>query len=307
MKILIYSPVHLDAETFEVTSSTWRNQEVEAGAVTLCVHDEGFDEGTSRLIRRMPDAHILQSDDEGGKVDYRDQWTHRWSSQQVDRVIKMKNEVLSYFREEEYDFLLLVDSDLCLHPRLLDHLVSLDLDVVCEVFWTRFRPLEPYLPNVWDYHEHTYSSPESIYRLKEPGLYVVGGMGACTLIKRAVVLSGVTFNRVHGVSYWSEDPHFCIRLASHDYTLHVDTSFPAFHVYRRGMLEEAQKWVDSGCPQDYFRNLWLNEDWEKEVASHLSSLIGQRGMMDHLVRRWSQVRIAVRRKILIEGLRSKFL
>lgn len=67
----------------------------------------------------------------------------------------------------------------------------------------------------------------------------MGGLGACTLIRRSVLEAGVNFDRIPNVSFWGEDRHFCIRAQAYGFQLFVDTHYPAYHIYRLSDLPGA--------------------------------------------------------------------
>ncbi len=179
--------------------------------------------------------------------------THHWSEDLVWKVARLKNNIINYALEQQYDYLFLIDSDILLHPDTLHHLVSLKKDIVSEVFWTRWQPDYPELPQVWLYdtytmYEHAINEPltqeeivtrqnEFISKLRIPGVYPVGGLGACTLISRNALKKGVNFSRISNITFWGEDRHFCVRAAAYDLGLWVDTHYPAYHIYRKSLLE----------------------------------------------------------------------
>lgn len=178
--------------------------------------------------------------------------THHWREDLIWKVASFKNELIKLALEEEYDYLFLVDSDLYLHPWTIRHLASLGKDVVSEVFWTRWTPDLPPLPQVWVsdqyrlYHVHrdeVLSNEEQNIRtanfidmLSRPGTYKVGGLGACTLISRKALSMGVSFSEIYNLSYTGEDRHFCIRAAALGLELYADTHYPPYHIYRESEL-----------------------------------------------------------------------
>ncbi|ASA26581.1 hypothetical protein B9T62_33555 [Paenibacillus donghaensis] len=159
----------------------------------------------------------------------------------------------------EYDYLFLIDSDLILHPDTLKHLISTDKDIISEVFWTQWQPGTLHQPQVWMHDEYNQwellpgeqLKPEEINRrfheflakLKEPGIYEVGGLGACTLISRKAILTGASYHQVKNISYWGEDRHFCIRAAALGIPLFVDTHYPALHLYRDSDLGKVADFI----------------------------------------------------------------
>lgn len=199
---------------------------------------------------------------------------HNWHSGLVSRVAAIKDEALRLMLETDADAVFLVDADVILHPDTVRHLLGLNLPVVSEVFWSQW-PKYPdvYLPQVWDVHPYSFHSPESVLQLREPGCYKVGGLGACTLIRReALEMFGDSdrwFAPFPGLGEWGEDRHFCTRASAAGISLHADTALPAFHVYRAEQLDEARGWFAAGCPADYFRSVWLAGDWSQKVRRAL--------------------------------------
>ncbi|CEJ06096.1 Glycosyl transferase, group 2 protein [Acididesulfobacillus acetoxydans] len=178
-----------------------------------------------------------------------DEETHHWRRDLIRKVAHYKDFLIDLAVREAYDHLFLVDSDLYLHPQTLRHLVSLGKNIVSEVFWTRWQPDMPPLPQVWVSDEYTLykSTPgegvlsqEEITRrtgrfislLSRPGTYKVGGLGACTLISREALSRGVSFRQIYNLSFLGEDRHFCVRAAALGLELYADTHFPPFHFYR---------------------------------------------------------------------------
>jgi len=74
-------------------------------------------------------------------------------------------------------------------------------------------------------------------QLKVPGVYTVGGLGACTLISKRAIQAGVNFKEIYNISFMGEDRHFCIRAVALGFELFVDTHYPAFHIYRLSDLD----------------------------------------------------------------------
>lgn len=184
--------------------------------------------------------------------------THIWEEKLIWKVAGFKNIMINLARKSGYDYLFLVDSDIVLHPQTLVHLTGLNKDIVAEIFWTKWEPDFPELPQVWlrdqyDLYEgaaeEKLSQNEVIQRvqlflnkLKAPGVYRVGGLGACTLISRKAIKAGVNFNQIYNVSFIGEDRHFCIRAAALGLELFVDTNYPAFHIYRLADLDRLEEY-----------------------------------------------------------------
>ena len=74
------------------------------------------------------------------------------------------------------------------------------------------------------------------HQYTNPGTYEVGGLGACTLISNKALKAGVNFSRMHNLTFWGEDRHFCLRAVSLGFPLYADTRYPAYHIYRESAL-----------------------------------------------------------------------
>ena len=184
---------------------------------------------------------------------------HDWPEALVQRVARIKDGIIEEALAGDYDHLLLVVADLVLRPPTLRHLLGLGVPVVSEVFWTRWNPLGPELPNVWVTDHYTLYRAERGERLsraeedararhflgslRQPGLFPVGGLGACTLIQRRVLEAGVRFALLPNLTWWGEDRHFCIRAAAHGFDLWADTHHPPLHLYRETDLRLLPGWA----------------------------------------------------------------
>jgi glycosyltransferase involved in cell wall biosynthesis len=178
--------------------------------------------------------------------------THFWKEDTVWKVAGFKDRIIEKARDEGYDYLFLIDSDIVLHPDTIDQLLSDKKDIVSNIFWTRFTPQQGILPQVWvkDFYtlwegqenevltqaEIQQRTNAFLDRLKTPGVYEVGGLGACTLISKHALSKGVTFKRLKNLTFWGEDRHFCVRAVALGLSLFVDTHLPACHIYRDSLL-----------------------------------------------------------------------
>ncbi len=175
--------------------------------------------------------------------------THFWNDALVNRVADMKNSLIARAVDGGFDYLFLIDSDLLVEPGLLNHLASLGKDIVSEIFWTAWQPDTMPMPNAWLFDKYDMAHPsldaasryaasiEFMDRLREPGVYEVGGLGACTLISIGALKKGVNFSPIKNLSLWGEDRWFCVRAAVLGLPLFIDTRFPATHLYRESDVE----------------------------------------------------------------------
>lgn len=169
--------------------------------------------------------------------------THQWHESIVWKVASYKNKIIEYSIANDYDFLFLVDSDLVLHPDTIQHLINQNKNIISEIYWTKWNINDSSdLPQVWlsdkyTLHNDQISETEFINQLRIPGVYEVGGLGACTLISKYALNMGVNFSKIHNLTIWGEDRHFCIRAVCLGLKLWVDTTYPAFHIYRDADLQ----------------------------------------------------------------------
>lgn len=178
--------------------------------------------------------------------------SHNWSQDRIWKVGAYKDRIIERARLESFDYLFFVDSDLLLHPQTVTCLVETGKEIVAEVFWTKWEESAVEQPQVWvsDFYiqyekeineklsqEEEYIRTFNFFnKLRNPGVYEVGGLGACTLITMSAIEKGVSFRRIKNVSFWGEDRHFCIRANALGIDLFVDTHYPAFHVFRDSQL-----------------------------------------------------------------------
>lgn len=201
-------------------------------------------------------------------IGYQYNGNHNWNNSLIERITFFKNHIMKAALDGDYTHLFLVDSDLILHPETLKRLLSLQCDIVSNIFWTKFSNWGNFLPQVWSMDQkslfdpsdprtknsicRTVKSKEFIDTLKTPGTYKVGGLGACTLISKRVLQSGVNFSRLYNISFWGEDRSFCIRAVAAGFELYVDTFYPAFHIYRKNYLSGVSDFKKNGFSFDLF-------------------------------------------------------
>ncbi|RNC29785.1 MAG: hypothetical protein AWM53_00003 [Candidatus Dichloromethanomonas elyunquensis] len=229
----------------------------------------------------------------------RNEKTHFWNERLVWKVASYKNTIIDFCRENGYDFLFLTDSDLVLHPKTLETLIMAKKDIISEIFWTKWQPDSQELPQVWltdQYNLIRQSRGEVLSReeinlrytgflnqLREPGVYEVGGLGACTLISRDALEQGANFNEIYNISFWGEDRHFCLRAAALGLKLHVDTHFPAYHIYRLSNLDEAEEYLNRNTHLDINLSIKAKEQEEEIYFSLVKEFIRTFYSFDHRI------------------------
>ncbi|NIK76715.1 hypothetical protein FHS15_001840 [Paenibacillus castaneae] len=189
----------------------------------------------------------------------RNEHTHYWSNELIDKIASWKDDIITTARDQGYDGLFLIDSDLLMHPAALQSLILAEKDIISTIFWTQWQPGTMELPQVWlkDTYwpfqsDRTMTAGEDadaaiqlVMKLRIPGIYEVGGLGACTYISRTGLEKDISFRKIPNLSFWGEDRHFCVRAAALGLSLHVDTKYPAFHIYRDSDLIRADLFMES--------------------------------------------------------------
>ncbi|MFJ3387589.1 glycosyltransferase [Lysinibacillus sp. NPDC086135] len=260
VKILIGSPIKQDSDILmhflHSLDNLEKSDEVQ---VNYLFFDDNDDLTSKKLLKNFSTNREVSIIETKNKYEYiKNDVTHYWTPNNVHHVSSMKNHILHYAKEKDFDYVFLIDSDLVLHPKTLVNLLKANKDIISNIFWTKWTPDAIEMPQVWMQDEyqlfnkedqHTLSeseiklkSIEFIMKMKVPGIYKVGGLGACTLISKNVINAGVNFNKIYNVSYVGEDRHFCIRAAVLDFSMYVETTYPAFHIYRKEDLEEIEQW-----------------------------------------------------------------
>lgn len=255
-KILVGSPIRQSPAILSLFLKSLEELYKDNLQVDYCFVDDNVDEQSTEILydfqKRNGNVTILKADKT--KEQYvKNEITHIWSESLIDKVANLKNKIIQEMLDKNYDYMFFIDSDLILNQETLTHLVKQDKDILSEIFWTKWNPQDTVdLPQVWlqdSYNLYKLAPNEAptnelvtqkvlnfIRMLRQPGVYEVGGLGALTLIKRTVFEAGVNFSTIHNVSFKGEDRHFCIRAVVHGFKLHVDTHYPAYHIYRESDL-----------------------------------------------------------------------
>lgn len=252
MKILLASLSNAPDEVFRLHFESVQAQKLPKG-ITLdyAYISDGLSEASESLVTDAGGqvaAALPKPDDASYSVT---ETTHEWSEPAFGWMAMEKQRLLELAKEEDYDAIFFVDSDLMLGPDVLESLVYSHKDCVSAVFWTRWMPDQPMLPQVWMRHPYEFdgkgvASHEFLERLNQKDLMRVGGLGACTLIRASV------FDRVrwyplvpglptHGM-WQGEDRHFCVRAAMGHVELWADAWPDIFHIYRPSYVEAAKRW-----------------------------------------------------------------
>lgn len=179
--------------------------------------------------------------------------THIWKNENFSIVAKMRTMALEKAREEHYDYVFSVDSDVLLNPLTLSLLLSDCKDIVGNIYWTDFNGKGMLLPNCYDQENCQFDNLQGgLDRLKIMGVYDVGVVGACTLIgKRIIENPFINYFPIKNISStkW-EDQAFITRARCliNDISVCIDTRYPARHLYRQS---EYELWMKD--KQEYYK------------------------------------------------------
>ena len=261
--VLIASPIRQDYAILKEFLGSVSRLNTDGLVLGYIFIDDNVDASSTKLLQdfclTQKNAVVISS-----KSDdiYHCDDTHHWNGSLIDKVAIFKNRMIRHAIDDNYDYLFFIDSDIILHPDTLQQLISDQKDIVSNIFWTRWNSNSPEMPQVWQ--EDAYSlyktdhketnreqkkisdTIEFVMKLRTPGVYEVGGLGACTLISRNALLAGVNFTQLNNISFWGEDRHFCIRAASLGFKLFVDTHYPALHIYRKEDLSKVSNFISMG-------------------------------------------------------------
>lgn len=235
MKILIGGPVRQELDIFTEYIKSVRALELPDGYTAEC-HFIFNECDLSHLLLPNETYEIINT---GSEYSCNEK-EHVWSKSNYDHMSFLRNHMLDHALTGDYDYYFLADSDLILHPETLRHLLSLNKDLVGELFWTEYVPGGgDFWINAWEY-DQCYSERESIRKwIYEPGIYPCGGTGACFLISKKVIKAGVNYTPIHNLRcLYGEDRWFCIRAVVNGFDIFVDNQCRPLHLYRRSVFEQ---------------------------------------------------------------------
>lgn len=215
--------------------------------------------------------------------------THFWKDALIWKVAAFKDKIIEYADKNHYDYLFLIDSDIVLHPKTIAKLKEAKKDIISNIFWTSWSPGAMEQPQVWLFDEYTQyrvipgveksdlEKCEEIMQfynmLRTPGIYEVGGLGACTLISQNAIKKGVNFKKIPNLTFWGEDRHFCIRAASLGLSLFVDTHYPAYHIYREANLKGVEDYIRSTKENEKKGTITLSMIVKNESGRYLKQVL----------------------------------
>lgn len=273
-KILIGSPVRQKAPILEQFLSGI--EEIIKGDFEYYYYfiDDNEEKESSVLLEKFREKYsantiIIKGTDIVKDVSYYkcDENTHFWSLGAIKKVAIFKDSIIDYAKSNDFDYLFLIDSDIVIDKKSLLHLISRNVDIVSNVWWSQWQSysnLEPqafFIPSISYY---TFSGQrvtpnnvgtEQAYidffsKLKVPGIYKVDGLCGCTLISGKALEKGVCFKKIPNLNMYGEDRDFCIRAGALGINLYIDTVYPAYHIYREAYLDRVVEFKEKGFSFD---------------------------------------------------------
>lgn len=256
--VLLSSPVCQTPQILKEFLLGINELENEGYSLSILFLDDNFYVESSELLKQFQAESTIPCQIIKAQRDYLtpfylcDENTHHWTPDLIWRLAGLKNQILDEARNGKYDYLLLIDSDLLIHPQTIQRLVKANVPIVSNLYWTQETKNSSYKPQVWlsDYDtryqrgDREQVSPEDILKrqesfynmLKKPGVYEVGGVAGCILIRKDALNQKINFTRLKNLTYPDDDCYFSIRACALGIKLYVDTHRPALHLYRQSDL-----------------------------------------------------------------------
>lgn len=218
------------------------------------------------ILRRLDPAIVLPGDPRPDEAVYAvTEQTHIWQIATFEHVAKQKQKLIRYAEEAGYTHIFFVDSDLLLEPTTLLSLWATEGDIVNAVFWTRWSPEQPPMPQTWLRHPYGLAGlgleeHEYLGALARREVVRVAGGGACFLVSTAATRSGLRYHpRLPGLpeeGMWQgEDRTFSI-LADRLHIRQLADGWPdvyhAYHPDQRTPQALTDAWDVLAAPRQLF-------------------------------------------------------
>ncbi|RHO21531.1 glycosyltransferase [Amedibacterium intestinale] len=320
MKVLIASPIRQKPQILQMFLKSLEQLNLDNIELEYYFVDDNEDIESIKVLNEFNNTHenvLIKNSSEflisKEKEDYKRESTHIWKKSLIERIILFKNDMIDYAKNNKFDYIFFIDSDLILNRNTLNHLISLDKEIVSNVFWTKWKLNFPYLPQVWlqdetnrfeknwdipnDQWKYEQDDINFVSQLMVPGTYKVGGLGACTLIKLSALLKGVSFSLIDNISFWGEDRHFCVRARALGCELYVDTNYPALHLYREYYVNDVEKFYKFGFSFNRLTELDKKFGEKKFQKNNLDKKRSIKKSLKHLYIKYLRKKIEPKRTI----------
>ena len=239
-KILITAPVRQEIKIFKEYLWSLNRLEIPEGYE---IHKYFYLHNSNNLKKFLKNNEYENITDDS-ILEYND-YTHIWSPENFKAVAMMRSMALKKAREENYDYIFSVDSDIILRKNSLKDLIKNNKDVIGKIWWTTFNKNEPtsFLPNCYNGRDTKGRLILNIEQLKQEGIFEIGTICGCILISKKIFENEyINYFPIKNLSSskW-EDYAFSTRVHSimPDIKFYIDTFQPVKHLYR---LEDYEKW-----------------------------------------------------------------
>lgn len=266
-KILIGSPVRQKSSILKEFLLGLEEADKGKNQITYYFVDDNTEEASSELLKKFAKKNdvIIKKGAElyetGAHYD-----GHIWHATNLVKVAIYKNEIISHCIKNGFDYLFLIDSDIVIDRRSMLQLLADNVDIVSNVFWSQWQKngiLTPqcfWIPDIYiqdkafnvrmTFEEAHKIKMDMVEKLKQPGLYKVDGLGACTMISRHALEMGVNFKEIPNLRIPGEDRPFCIRAGALGIELYMDSVYPAYHINKEIYLDRVDEFKQEGFKFD---------------------------------------------------------
>ncbi len=221
MKLLVHTPISNRAWILPEWLDALRAQDFDKDETVVCFDVNESDDETLNLLREF--ARKSRGTYADVMVRYL-AWSepmrlpdHVWNDELYRRMIQMRNGALHLAEKLGCDYLFSLDSDvILLDVDTISHLVEAYVPIMAGVFTAVWgNDAAKALPNVWERGQNEMSDEFMASVIGSHEHVKVGGLGACTLIRKDVWMAKVNYDAIYNLpsNYRGEDRNFCIRAA----------------------------------------------------------------------------------------------
>ena len=164
----------------------------------------------------------------------------QWKMENYYFIAFLRNCILKKAREENYDYIFSIDSDVLVHPYTLIHLMNCKKDIISTSVWTKLQ--NNILSLNCGYHEQ-WGEYENKEPFKQKGIYKVGWVCIAVLISSKIFMnSNINYTQILGVdNTGSEDYAFFLKCYCNipNLEVYISTIYPARHLYHE---KDYERW-----------------------------------------------------------------
>ena len=139
-KILIGSPVKQKSAILKEFLQGLEAAEKGQHEITYYFVDDNTEAASSELLKQFAEKNEVIIKKGSSLFDaVADYDGHVWHATNLEKVTVYKNKIISHCIENGFDYLFLIDSDIVIDKRSMLQLLSDQVDIVSNVFWTQWR------------------------------------------------------------------------------------------------------------------------------------------------------------------------